>query len=115
VISDIVALGIDTVMINSWRSRVGVVVLCIVGCQPFVDDVARPTLEPTCVDTLERVQRCEPSFPDRTALCRYSESDCPPYINPEQQRCLRELPCESIRAAVRDGWLCGISMVRPPP
>ncbi len=76
-----------------------------------IHQATRPSVDAACASGLAHVRECDPRFPDRVALCAYSEGECAPYINASQSECLREASCEEVRGALeRRGWLCGVSL-----
>jgi hypothetical protein len=85
------------------------------GCNGFLNDATRPSVDGWCADALAHVRACDARFPDRIELCSYSSmGDCPPYINGEQVQCLRRSTCDAVRTALDTGdWLCGVSL-HPP-
>jgi hypothetical protein len=102
------------------RTRGNIVLLaCVLGGCNVPNEAlylaTRRSHERQCVDALAHVRECDGRFPDRSELCRYSSGgDCAPYINAEQDQCLRQSTCDAVRAALdRQDWLCGVSTRGP--
>jgi hypothetical protein len=85
------------------------------GCNEVMTDATRPSHDKGCMDALAHLAECDARVPDRTELCSYSScGSCQPYLNPEQDQCLRQSPCDTVRAALDQGdWLCGMSLRGP--
>jgi hypothetical protein len=101
--------------------RRAVIAVCfLAGCNhipsDLVNEATQREMDRQCVAALAHAKECDARFPDRTILCSFSaDGQCAPYINAEQSLCLRDSPCENVRAALDQGhWLCGVSLAPGP-
>jgi hypothetical protein len=91
----------------------------LAGCdgvaRGVIQEATSPKEDALCTEAFAHLRECDARFPERSALCTFSDGECAPYVNAEQSRCLHEASCEAVRTAVdARSWLCGLSLATRP-